>query len=184
MRFPLEFLSSFESSLFLLLACLPVVVLCVFVLFSVLSPLYTAALHPLLEAISSLDCFCAWISVYCWLFLGQLKSYSESTCPYPCVEVVSSPLFGSSRVSGLTWRASVYFMFMFIKGVRSGSAFVLRCTDVQFCQYYLFKRLLSNILVKNEVAVAVYIYIRVFCSSLLIYVCVFVLVQRRRHLLP
>lgn len=47
MWFPLEFLSSFESSLFLLLACLPVVVLCVFVLFSVLSPLYTAALHPL-----------------------------------------------------------------------------------------------------------------------------------------
>ena len=53
------------------------------------------------------------------------------------------PMFSSKSliVSGLTFRALIYFEFTFVYGVRKCSNFMLSHAAVQFSQHHLLKRL-------------------------------------------
>ena len=53
------------------------------------------------------------------------------------------PMFSSKSfiVSGLTFRSSIHFEFIFVYGVRKSSNFILLHVTVQFSQHHLLKKL-------------------------------------------
>ena len=86
-------------------------------------------------------------------------------------------------VSGLTFRSSVHFQFIFVCGVRKCSNFILLHVAVQFSQYRLLKRLslphyilFPASFVKNKVPTGARVYFWSFYLVPSVYISVFVLV--------
>ena len=57
------------------------------------------------------------------------------------VSVLPMFSFRSFIVSGLTFRSSIHFQFIFVYGVRKCSSFILLQVDDQFSQHHLLNRL-------------------------------------------
>ena len=80
------------------------------------------------------------------------------------------PMFSSKSftVSGLTFRSSIHFEFIFVYDVRKGSNFILLHVAVQFSQHHLLKRLSLPPLyilapfVKNKVPIGAWVYFWAF----------------------
>ena len=95
------------------------------------------------------------------------------------VSVLPMFSFRSFIVSGLTFRSSIHFQFIFVYGVRKCSSFILLQIVDQFSQHHLLNRLsfLHCIFLpplSKKVSIGVWIYLWAFYFVPLIYVSVFV----------
>ena len=90
------------------------------------------------------------------------------------------PMFSSKSftVSGLTFRSSIYFEFIFVYGVRKCSNFILRncpflparlIEEAVFALLYIFASF-----VKNKVPIGAWVYFWAFYLVSLVYISVFV----------
>ena len=92
------------------------------------------------------------------------------------------PLFSSRSfiVSGLMFRSSIHFEYIFVYGVRKCSSFILLQVVDQFSQHHLLKRFVLNPLyilsssVKDKVSIGECAYLWAFYFVPLIYISVFV----------